>query len=158
MAKKHKEPLQLKEDTLEVGLERYRKADRNRASWLLLNAPWILIGALVLIVVGPLWLMGGGSDSPPGTPSARLKAGEPTMVWVEGSTSQLRSVRVSVANTSAVNATGVKVVALIRGKSFDLAGPDLITSGEGEVFSGPAETVFRSGDAVEIVPSCSNCR
>jgi hypothetical protein len=160
MGKKHKEPLRLKEDTLEVGLERYRKGDRNRNSWFVVNAPWIAIGALVLVAIGPLWLMRGFFSPMPdaAAPVARLTVGAPTLVWVEGSSSQLQSVRVSVANSGAVHASGVKIVARIRGRNFVLAGPDTIDSGDGEVFSGITDTVYRSGDAIDVTASCSNCR
>jgi hypothetical protein len=158
--KKQKEPLQLKEDTLEVGLDRHRRRDRDRSSWFSERAPVIFIVLFFVGVVGPFWLMRGWFDSAPpqSGPRPRLVAGEPTLVWAEGSASQLRSVRVSVVNTGSVNATGVKVWALLRGKRFSLSGPDVIDAGDGEVFSGVVDAVFRSGENAEIAATCANCQ
>lgn len=158
--KRQKEPQRLKEDLLEVGLERHRKATKGLPVWLTEYGAWLLICLLALVIFGPLWLMGGGPGAKPmpTAPVAQLIVGEPTLVWSEGSMSQLRSVKVSVANPSAVDAQEVRIVAVIREKGFILAGPGKIQSGKRAVFSGAVATTFMSGDPFRIDASCGNCR
>ena len=161
MAHRQKEPLQLKEDTLEVGLDRYRKSSKSLPAWILDRGPAAVIGGLLLIVLGPLCILKGyfgpGSEPPPG-PNARLTlVSEPMKVWAEGSDKQIKSVSVQVANSGPVQAKNVSVIVAIRDKEFQLRGPTTIPSGKTESFEGEAQINMRSGDAVAVGATCSNC-
>jgi hypothetical protein len=158
--KSQKEPQRLKEDLLEVGLERHRKATKGLPVWLTEYGGWLLICLVALVVIGPLWLMRDAFDIKPMpvAPAVQLTVGEPTLAWLEGSISELRSVKVSVANSSAVDAQGVRVVAVIREQAVVLSGPQRIQSGSSAVFAGAVAITFRSGDPFRIDASCINCR
>jgi len=159
MSKNKKEPLQLKQEELEVGLERYRK-DKNRPpGWAFEYGPWIVIGLVAALLLLPMIFMGGGgNDSQAPTSYAVLVPGMPMKVWAEGSTTQLRSVKVSVANSGVVAARGVVVTAIIRGREFNLPGVSVIESGRSEAFSGPVDTPFKQGDELVIKAICATCQ
>jgi hypothetical protein len=161
MTSKQKEPLQLKRDPLEVGLERYRRPTNSLPAWVLDRGPAAVIGVLLLIVLGPLWALKGYfgiGEQPAVGPTARLTVvSEPLKVWAQGSERQLQSVRVTVANSGQSQADNVNVVVRIRDKEFPLSGPATVPSGKSEVFEGETEMSMRGGDALEVSATCSNC-
>jgi hypothetical protein len=156
---KKKEPLQLKPDELEVGLDRYRKDKRRPPGWAFDFGPWIVVGGCVLVVVMSMlfWRRKAEQDPNVLAQSAALSVGVPMKVWAEGSTTQLKSVKVSVANTGAGAAADVVVVASLRGRQYTLSGASRIESGTSEIFAGSVEGTLKPGDEVSIVASCGNC-
>jgi hypothetical protein len=161
MQKPQKEPLQRKEEPLEVGLARYQKNVRRVPPWLIEYGAWIVLASFLLFVVVPLLLLGKeiGSSGAHGSDFARLKVIEvPTKIWVEGISHQLRSVQVVVANTGPSAAKSVKVSVEIVGTKYPLSGPVEIAPGKVERYAGGEGAILRPEQELALLTECSNCR
>jgi hypothetical protein len=161
MHKPGKEPLRRKEEPLEVGLARHEKTERSVPSWLIEYGAWIVLGSFLVFVVAPLVLLGRQIGSGPSGAGefALLSVSEaPTKVWVEGASSELRSVQIAVTNTGPSTAQSVKVSVAISGTKYTLLGPAQIESGKSGRFAGAAGAVLRPEQELSVQVDCSNCR
>lgn len=163
MNRKPGQPIQRTEETLEVGLDRYRKPESRVPKWLVDYGLWIVLGILGLVVVLPFTVFGsrsffGGSAPVPQGPLAQLSVvSGPMRVWVEGSQTRLKTIQVKVGNRGRGEASEVQVIASIRGQLFSLQGPGALSSGNVAQYAGPAEISITDNDVIQMILRCANC-
>jgi hypothetical protein len=157
------QPIERTEETFEVGLDRHAKQNSRLPSWLVDYGVWIFVGFLFLIVVLPFSVFGsrgifGGSVQLPQGPPAQLSiVSVPIKVWMEGSRTRLKSVQVKVGNRGRGEASGVEVMASIRGELFHLQGPAKLSSGSVAQYAGPSEVSIAENETIQIVLRCDTC-
>jgi len=157
------EPIERKEDTFEVGLDRYERPRSRVPGWLVDYGVWIFVAGLALVIVLPFTVFGsksifGGSAPAPQGPPAQLSiVAGPSKIWMEGSRTRLKSVQVKVGNRGRGDASEVEVVVSARGESFHLDGPASLASGKVAQYSGPTEISIAENDAVHVFLRCANC-
>lgn len=163
MKRRPGQPIERKEDTFEVGLERYEKRTSRVPSWLVDYGVWIVVAGLALVVILPFSVFGsrsifGGSAPVPQGPPAQLAIlSGPIKIWMEGSRTRLKSVQVKVGNRGRGDAVAVEVMASVRGETFHLDGPAMLASGKVAQYSGPTEISIAENDAVHVFLRCATC-
>jgi hypothetical protein len=157
------QPIERTEETLEVGLDRYRKQERRVPNWLVDYGLWIFLGFLSFVVILPFTVFGSrslfGGDAPvPQGPLAQLSVvSGPMRIWMEGSQTRLKTIQVKVGNRGRGEASEVRVIASIRGQLFNLQGPNALSSGKVAQYSGPADISITDNDLIQMILSCANC-
>ena len=163
MKKRPGEPIERKEDTFEVGLDRYEKPRSRVPSWLVDYGVWIFVAGLALVVILPFSvfgsrsILGGSAPAPQGPPAQLSIVSGPNKIWMEGSRTRLKSVQVKVGNRGLGDASGVEVTASIRGEMFHLDGPASLASAKAAQYSGPTEISIAENEAVHVFLRCASC-
>ncbi len=147
-------------DPLEVGLDRNQKGRGLRLPrWMEEYGGWVVALVVISIFIIPVRMLGIFDRAPgPILASANLRiVFGPAKSWVEGSTTQIKSINVKIQNTGPEAAQNVQVQALVRASGFPLVGPLTIATGVTAQFSGATQLNITSEDAVRIQLSCANC-
>ena len=147
-------------DPLEVGLDRNQKDRGLRLPrWMEEYGGWVVALVVISIFIIPVRMLGIFDRAPgPVLASANLRiVFGPAKSWVEGSTTQIKSINVKIQNTGPEAAQNVQVQALVRATGFPLVGPLTIATGVTAQFSGATQLNITSEDAVRIQLSCANC-
>lgn len=163
MKRRPGELIERKEDSFEVGLDRYKKPKTGVPRWLVKYGVWIFVAALALIVVLPFSvfgsrsIFGGAAPAPQGPPAQLSIVSGPNKIWMEGSRTRLKSVQLKVGNRGRGEASQVDVTASVRGQSFHLDGPMSLASGAVAQYSGPTEISIAENDSIHVFLRCSTC-
>jgi len=162
VSKNPKEKLTRKEEALEVGLSRHKKPNSKTPQWFLDYGIWIFVGAVFFLFLLPFVILGWrlpGSRSPEPGPRPQLVALTlPARIWVEGSSTKVKSVQVKIGNQGAVKAQDVHVLVLVKEQTFSLTGATEIESGKMALYSGELNMNLTNEEPLQVVMNCSNCQ
>jgi hypothetical protein len=162
VSKKPKETLTRKEETLEVGLARHQKPKNKIPQWMIDYGVWIFVGAVFFLFLLPFGILGWklpGSGHAHSGPRAQLVALTiPARIWVDGSSTKVKSVQVKVGNQGTIKAHGVQVLAVVRGQVFPLTGATDLEAGKMALYSGDLNLNLNNQEAIQVVMNCATCQ
>lgn len=143
-----------------MALEGRPKEKKPLPPWVIEKLPLMLIGAIVAFYIVPVKLLGWFAPPPQLRPvphAVLITAFGPKKSYIEGSSTAVRALEVTIRNLGDLAAEGVQVSAVVRGGKIPLSGPSQLATGETASYAGPVTVNVSSQDSITIETECGTC-